>query len=61
MPAKVDSIINSIKRGNKNVKKRSEAIAIAKQQGLIKQDGEKLALTEKGRNASTDEEANNGG
>ena len=51
MPAKVDQIINNIKRGNKKVKDRGSAIAIAKEQGLIKQDGDKLVLTEKGRNA----------
>lgn len=61
MPAKVDAILRSIQRGNKNVKKRSDAIAIAKSQGLIKQDGQSLKLTEKGRNASADEESKNGG
>lgn len=55
MPAKVDSIINSIMRGNKNVKNKSQAIKIAKDQGLIKQKGDGLALTEKGRQADTDD------
>jgi len=48
----VDSIINSIKRGNKNVKSRSDAIAIAKDQGLIRQEGSSLKLNEKGRNTN---------
>jgi len=52
MPAKVDNIIASIQRGNKNVKNKSEAIAIAKDQGLIRQEGNSLKLTEKGRNAN---------
>lgn len=61
MPAKLDAILRSIQKGNKNVKKRSDAIAIAKSQGLVKQDGQSLKLTEKGRNASVDEESKNGG
>ncbi len=52
MPAKVDSIIRSIQRGSKNVGSKSQAIAIAKDQGLIRQKGDKLKLTEKGRNSN---------
>jgi len=52
MPAKVDSIIASIRNSGKEKKSQSQAIAIAKDRGLIKQDGDKLVLTEKGRNAN---------
>lgn len=50
MPAKVDSILDSIRR-SKGVNSRDAAIRIAKSQGLIKQKGKGLALTDKGRKA----------
>lgn len=50
MPAKVDRILDSIRR-SKGVNSRDSAIRIAKSQGLIKQKGQGLALTDKGRKA----------
>lgn len=48
MPKQVDRILDSIRR-SKGVNSRDSAIRIAKSQGLVKQKGKHLALTDKGR------------
>lgn len=47
---KLERLLSRI-QSRKDVDGRSSAIAIAKSEGLIRQDGDSLSLTEKGRNS----------
>lgn len=51
-----EALLRRIQRGS-NVDK-ARAVAIAKSQGLLRQSGENLVLTEKGRNAAANAQAN---